>query len=68
MERTKFQPPILTAITEKKTVINLFDIANTSNIYFVKVAIDIQSSIRFPTKKYFDYLLSLKRMIHQTIF
>ena len=31
-------------------------IANAFNNYFTKVAIDMQSSIRFSMKKYFDYL------------
>ena len=36
-----------------ETIINPLDIANALNNYFAKV-IDIQSSIRFSTKKYFD--------------
>ena len=42
------------AITvNNETIINPRDIANALNNYFAKV-IDIQSSIRFSTKKYFD--------------
>ena len=45
-----------TAITiYNETITNLSDIANAFKNYFAKVAIDIQSSIRFPKKKY-DYL------------
>ena len=48
-----------TAITvNNETVTNPSDIANVFNNYFAKVAIDIQSSIRFSKKKY-DYLLPL---------
>ena len=46
-----------TAITvNKETIINPCDIANDFNKYFAKIAIDIQSSIRFSNKKYYDYL------------
>ena len=49
-----------TAITvNNETITNPFDITNHFNNYFAKVAIDIQSSIRFFKKKYFDYLPSL---------
>ena len=42
-----------TAITiNKETISNLYDIANTFNNFFAKVAIDIQSSISFFMKKY----------------
>ena len=45
-----------TAITvNNETITNPSDIANAFNSYFAKVAIDIQSSIRFSKKKY-DYL------------
>ena len=45
-----------TAITiDNETITNPSDIANAFNNYFAKVAIDIQSSIRFSKKKY-DYL------------
>ena len=47
----------LTAITVKsETITKSFDNANAFNIYFAKVAIDVQSSIRFTKEKYFDYL------------
>ena len=47
-----------TAITVNYEIItNPSDIANAFNNYFAKVAIDIQSSIRFSKKKYHDYLL-----------
>ena len=39
----------------KETITNPSDIANAFNNIFAKVAIDIQSSIRFPNKRY-DYL------------
>ena len=39
----------------KKIITNPSDIVNAFNNYFAKVAIDIQSSIRFSKKKY-DYL------------
>ena len=39
-----------------ETITNPSDIANAFNNYFAKVAIDIQSSIRFSKKKYYDYL------------
>ena len=46
-----------TAITvNNEAITNPSDIANTFNNYFAKVAIDIQSSIRFSKKKYYDYL------------
>ena len=49
-----------TAITvNNETITNPSDIANAFNNYFAKVAIDIQSSIRFSKKNYYDYLLSL---------
>ena len=48
-----------TAITvHNETITNPSDIANVFNNYFGKVAINIQSSIRFSKKKY-DYLLPL---------
>ena len=47
----------LTAITvNNETITNPSDIANAFNNYFATVAIDIQSSIRFSKKKYYDYL------------
>ena len=46
-----------TAITvNNETITNPSDITNAFNNYFAKVAIDIQSSIRFSKKKYYDYL------------
>ena len=49
-----------TAITiNNETATNPSDIANALNNYFAKVAIDIQSSIRFSKNKYYDYLPSL---------
>ena len=49
-----------TAITvNNETITNPSDIANAFNNYFAKVAINIQSSIRFSKKKYYDYLLPL---------
>ena len=46
-----------TAITvNNETITNPSDIANAFNNYFAKVAINIQSSIRFSKKKYYDYL------------
>ena len=39
-----------------ETITNPSDIANAFNNYFAKVAINIQSSIRFFKKKYYDYL------------
>ena len=39
-----------------ETITNPSDIANAFNNYFAKVAIDIQSSIRFSKKKYYDYI------------
>ena len=48
------------AITvNNKTITNQSDIANAFNYIFAKVAIDIQSSIRFSKKKYYDYLSPL---------
>ena len=45
------------AITvNNETITNPSDIANTFNNYFAKVAINIQSSIRFSKKKYYDSL------------
>ena len=38
-----------------ETITNPTDIANAFNNYFAKVAIDIQSSIRFSNKKYYNY-------------
>ena len=47
----------LTAITvNSETVTNPSDIANAFNNCFTKAAVDIQSSIRFFEKKYYDYL------------
>ena len=49
-----------TAITFNTGIItNPPDIGNAFNNYFAKVAIDIQSSIKFYKKKYYDYLQSL---------
>ena len=49
-----------TAITvNNETITNPSDIANAFNNYFAKVAINIQSSIKFSKKKYHDYLLPL---------
>ena len=46
-----------TAITvNNETITNPSDIANVFNSYFAKVAIDIQSCIRFSKKKFYDYL------------
>ena len=46
-----------TAITvNNETITNPSDITNAFNNYFAKVAIDIQCSIRFSKKKYYDYL------------
>ena len=39
-----------------ETIINPSDIANAFNNCFAKVAINIESSIRFSKKKYYDYL------------
>ena len=48
-----------TAITfNNETITDPSDFSNAFNNYFAKVAIDIQSPIRFSKKKY-DYLLSL---------
>ena len=43
-------------IVNNETITDPCDTANPFNNYFAKVAIDIQSSIRFPKKKCFDYL------------
>ena len=49
-----------TAITvNNETFTNPSDIAKPCNNYFAKVATDIESSIRFSKKKYYDYLLPL---------
>ena len=49
-----------TAITLNKGIItNPPDIGNAFNNHFAKVAVDIQSSIRFSKKKYYNYLLLL---------
>ena len=49
-----------TAITvHNETITNPSDIANVFNNYFGKAATNIQSSIRFSKKKYYDYLLPL---------
>ena len=49
-----------TAITvNNETITNPSDIANAFNNHFAKVAIDIQSSIIFSKKKYYDYLPSI---------
>ena len=46
-----------TAISvNNETITNPSDIANAFNNYFAKIAINIQSSIRFSKKKYCDYL------------
>ena len=45
-----------TITVNNETITNPSDIANAFNNYFAKVAIDIQSSIRFSKKKYYDYL------------
>ena len=46
-----------TAITvNNETITNPTGIANAFNNHFAKAAIDIQSSIRFSKKKYYDYL------------
>ena len=50
-------PTVITVNIE--TVTNPSDIANAFNNYFAKVAIDIQSSIRFCKKKYFNCLPTL---------
>ena len=42
-----------------ETITNPSDIANAFNNCFTKVAIDIQSSIRFSKEKYYDYFLPL---------
>ena len=42
-------------IVNKETITNSSDIVNAFNNYFAKVAIDIQSLIRFSKKKYYDY-------------
>ena len=47
----------LTALTvNNEAITNPSDIAYALNNYFAKVAIDIQFSIRFSKKKYYDYL------------
>ena len=47
----------LTAITvDNETITNPSDTTNAFNNYFAKVVIDIQSSIRFSKKKFYDYL------------
>ena len=49
--------PFPTAITlNNETISNPSDIAKAFNNYFAKVAVDIQSSIRFSKKKNFDYI------------
>ena len=49
-----------TAITADEETINYpSDIANAFNNYFAKVAIDVQSSIRFSKKKHNDYFQPL---------
>ena len=46
-----------TSVTvNNETITNPSDIASAFNNYFAKVAINIQSSIRFSKKKYYDYL------------
>ena len=47
--------PTATTVNNE-TITNPSDIANAFNNYFTKVDIDIQSSIRFSKKKYYDYL------------
>ena len=44
---------------DNETITKPSDFANSFNNYFAKVAIDIQSFIRFSKKKYYDYLPSL---------
>ena len=39
-----------------ETITNPSDIANAFNNYFLKLQINIQSSIKFSNKKYYDYL------------
>ena len=46
-------PTAITVNNEVLIITNPSDIANAFNNYFAKVAIDIQSSIRFPKKKYY---------------
>ena len=46
----------LTTTEKNKTTFKPSESANAFNIYFANVAIDLQSSIRFSMKKYFDYL------------
>ena len=48
-----------TITVNKETITSPSDIANGFNNCFAKVAIDIQSYIRFSKKKYYDYLLPL---------
>ena len=45
-----------TITVNNETITNPSDITDAFNNYFTKVAIDIQSSIRFSKKKYYDYL------------
>ena len=47
-------PTAITVNTE--TITNPSDIANAFNNYFANFALDIQSSIRFSKRKYYDYL------------
>ena len=57
MPSNNFNHIFPTAITvNNETITKPFDIANAFNIYFAKVAVDIQSSIRFSMEKYYDYL------------
>ena len=46
-------------IVNNETITNLSDIADDFNNYFAEFAMDIQPSIRFSKKKYFDHLLPL---------
>ena len=46
-------------IVNNETITNPSDIANAFNNYFAKVALNIQSSIRFSKKKYYGYLPTL---------
>ena len=50
---------IPTAIADNVTITNAPEIANAFSKCFTKVAIDIQSSIRFSNRKYSDYLPTL---------
>ena len=45
-----------TITVNNETITNPSDISNPFSNYFAHVAIDIQSSIRFSKKKYYDYL------------